>query len=292
MQPNLPDISRRIETDRSGPFVFELGVDPTALVLPMQRVLDAHERFVASPLAQVAKNLEREVVVSSVFGTNTIEGGTLTEDETAAAIDLDPSQVQAIGQRRVLNIAAAYDRARQVAAMGSAWKLTTDFIGEIHALTTHDLPHADNRPGLIRNNPKGRLTHVGDGRHGGRYKPPQYERDIGRLLDDGLIDWHAELAAAEVHPLVRAPLVHYYYELTHPFWDGNGRVGRVIEATLLLASGYEYAPFALARYYLDEIDFRTVQRLPQGRREAPAVAAHRLRRLSPGRHAGNDQSPA
>lgn len=145
----------------------------------MQRVLDAHARFVASPLAQVAKNLEREVVVSSVFGTNTIEGGTLTEDETAAAIDLDPSQVQAIEQRRVLNITAAYDRARQVATMGSAWTLTTDFIGEIDALITHDLPHADNRPGLIRNNPKGRLTR-GNGRHGGRYKPP---RDLSETSD-------------------------------------------------------------------------------------------------------------
>ncbi|MCZ7655322.1 MAG: Fic family protein [Rhodocyclaceae bacterium] len=39
----------------------------------------------------------------------------------------------------------------------------------------------------------------------------------------------------------------------HPFWDGNGRVGRVIEATLLQAAGYRYAPFAMARHYLDHI---------------------------------------
>lgn len=121
MHPALPDISRRIETDRAGPFVFQLGVDLDALVLPMQRVHDAHERFVASPLAQVARNLEREVIAGSVFGTNTIEGGTLSEDETAAAIDLDPSQVQAVEQRRVLNIKAAYDQARLAATMGPTW---------------------------------------------------------------------------------------------------------------------------------------------------------------------------
>ena len=124
---------------------------------------------------------------------------------------------------------------------------------EIHSLITRDLPHADNRPGLIRNNPKGRHTTVGDGGHGGRYKPPQYERDIQRLLA-ALVGWHADLVVADVHPLIRAPLVHYYYELIHPFWDGNGRVGRVIEASLLLAAGYEYAPFALASYYLEHID--------------------------------------
>jgi Fic family protein len=57
-----------------------------------------------------------------------------------------------------------------------------------------------------------------------------------------------------VPALVRVPLVHLYYELVHPFWDGNGRVGRVIEATLLQAAGYRYAPFALARHYLEHID--------------------------------------
>lgn len=59
--------------------------------------------------------------------------------------------------------------------------------------------------------------------------------------------------AAQLERLVRAPLVHYYYEVIHPFWDGNGRVGRVLEATLLLREGFRYAPFAQARYYLDHI---------------------------------------
>lgn len=40
---------------------------------------------------------------------------------------------------------------------------------------------------------------------------------------------------------MRAPLLHLYFELIHPFWDGNGRVGRVLEASVLLAAGYQYA---------------------------------------------------
>lgn len=54
--------------------------------------------------------------------------------------------------------------------------------------------------------------------------------------------------------LIRAPLMHLYFELIHPFWDGNGRVGRVLEATLLQAAGFRYAPFAQTRYYLEHID--------------------------------------
>lgn len=249
---NLDELTRRIDTDRCGPFVFQLGLTAADLDLALHRVADAHERFVASPLSQVASLLEKEVVVGSVFGTNTIEGGTLSEDETASALALDPSEVQAVEQQRALNIKAAYDLSQAMAAQ-PGWSLTTAFILDLHRLISKDVPHPDNRPGLIRDNPKSRVTYVGDEAHGGRYKPPQYGGDIERLLE-ALVAWHGDLAAANVPPLIRAPLVHLYYELIHPFWDGNGRVGRVIEATLLQAAGYRYAPFALARYYLQNID--------------------------------------
>lgn len=252
MPKNLIEIFRRIETDRSGPFVFQLGLTAADVDLALHRVEDAHQRFVASPLAQVANLLEKEVVVSSVFGTNTIEGGTLTEDETAGALALDPGQVQEVEQRRALNIKAAYDLSQAVAAT-PGWSLSKEFIVDLHRLITQQLPDPDNRPGLLRDNPKTRVTYVGDQAHGGRCKPPQYGRDIERLLD-ALIAWHGELEAAGVPALIRAPLVHLYYEQIHPFWDGNGRVGRVIEATLLQAAGYRYAPFALARHYLSHID--------------------------------------
>ena len=252
MPKNFPEISRRIETDRFGPFVFQLGLAAADIDLALHRVEDAHQRFVASPLAQVANRLEKEVVVSSVFGTNTIEGGTLTEDETAGALALDPGQVQEVEQRRALNIKAAYDLSQAV-AKSPAWSLNAEFIVDLHRLITDQLPDPDNRPGLLRDNPKTRVTYVGDQAHGGRYKPPQYGKDIERLLE-ALIAWHGELEAAGVPALIRAPLVHLYYEQIHPFWDGNGRVGRVIEATLLQAAGYRYAPFALARHYLTNID--------------------------------------
>lgn len=249
---DLPDIRLKLDTARFGPFEFEIGVDVARLSLQMQRVEDAHKRFATSPLAEVANTLEKEVIAGSIFGTNTIEGGVLTEEETAAALELDPKIVQEIEQRRVVNIKAAYNMAKE-SALTPGWTLSLEFIRDIHGLITDGLPHPDNQPRLIRDTPRGRMTHVGDEAHGGCYKPPQYGGDVWSLLE-GLIAWHAQLELAGVHPLIRAPLVHYYYELIHPFWDGNGRVGRVLEATLLLAADYRYAPFAMARYYLENID--------------------------------------
>lgn len=246
------DLMKRVETSRFGPFTFQVGVDDREAAMLLQRVADAQERFLSSPLSQVANRLEQEVLVSSIFSTNSIEGGTLTEEETKDALALDPVRVQAEEQRRAVNIKTAYDIA-QKSAQAPHWRLSVDFTKQIHAAITDGLPHKYNRPGQIRNNPKSIVTHVGDTAHGGRYKPPQYGGDIELLLDH-LVTWHNELATAEIPALIRAPLVHYYFELIHPFCDGNGRVGRVLEATVLHGAGFRYAPFAMARYYLERID--------------------------------------
>jgi hypothetical protein len=62
---SLAESEKRIETRRSGPFTFRLGVDGAALAPLYQRVLDAHERLNASPLSQVARQF-REILFRSI----------------------------------------------------------------------------------------------------------------------------------------------------------------------------------------------------------------------------------
>ncbi len=252
MTLSLPDYSLRVETDRFGPFVFQIGCETSQLETLFLRVNDAQQRFSGSPFAQVAHLLEKEVVVSSIFGTNTIEGGTLSEEETEQALNLDPAEIQETEQRRAINIKAAYDHSRQ-AAKSDDWHLNEKFVIAIHAALTDQIPDEYNEPGLLRDKSKDRITYVGNKRHGGQYKPPQYGQDIKKLLS-ALVQFNQELSSRDVPALIRAPLIHYYYELIHPFWDGNGRVGRILEATLLQADGFHYAPFAQAGYYLRNID--------------------------------------
>lgn len=248
----LADVKKRVETNRSGPFLFQMGVDAAELNLIFQRVLDAQERFKKLPLSGVAIKFEKEVIAGSVYGTNTIEGGTLTEKETERILSLPPEAVSKEEERRAINIKRAYDLALG-AAQNEQWRLSVDYIREIHSAITGGLSHPHNHPGLFRNNQKDTVTHVGNTTHGGKYKPPQLKADI-ELLTGALVDWHNEMEDKKVPALFRAPLVHLYYELIHPFWDGNGRVGRVLEATILKREAFQYAPFAMAGYYLSHID--------------------------------------
>ena len=253
---HLPEIAARLDsrvgTRRAGPFRFQLGLDAQVLELTHQRVLDAQGRFQSAPLAQVAERLAPEVMAGGIFGTNSIEGGTLTEEETRRLLDLTSDSGVAEEERRALNLKDAYQLAMITSATPD-WRPDLDFVRALHAAITQGPTHSYNRPGQWRDNPKTILTHVGDAAHGGRYKPPQHGGDILALMGE-LLAWHGRLAEAEVPVLIRAPLVHLYLERIHPFWDGNGRVGRVLEASLLLAAGFDYCPLGLSRFYFEHLD--------------------------------------
>lgn len=249
------DISliKRIETWRFGVFKLQIGLEQEAIKLLYQRVEDAQKRFKDSPLSHIARNLEKEVVVRSVFGTNTIEGGALTEEQTAQALSLSPDQIQNTEQKRAYNLKQAYDFIKNISIQGQ-WQPGLEDVCEIHRLVYDDIPsdNPHNHPGVLRTDVNGFITQVGSTEHGGIYKPPQLGQDI-RLLLQSLIDWNHQLANSGIPALIRAPLVHLYFEQIHPFWDGNGRVGRVLEAGILYADGFRYAPFAQANFYLTHI---------------------------------------
>ena len=59
-----------------------------------------------------------------------------------------------------------------------------------------------------------------------------------RLLRDKLANWEAFLHAQEdIDPLVRMAVGHYQFEAIHPFTDGNGRTGRVLNLLYLVERG-------------------------------------------------------
>lgn len=66
------------------------------------------------------------------------------------------------------------------------------------------------------------------------YTPPEGER----RLRDLLANWERYLHdPSEIDPLVRMAVMHYQFEAIHPFSDGNGRTGRVLNLLFLVESG-------------------------------------------------------
>jgi len=88
------------------------------------------------------------------------------------------------------------------------------------------------------------LRHQGNGQI--IYTPPEGEA----ILRDKLANWQTYLhEAVEVDPLIRMAVAHYQFEAIHPFPDGNGRTGRIINILFLIEQGLLDLPILnLSRY--------------------------------------------
>jgi len=81
------------------------------------------------------------------------------------------------------------------------------------------------------------------------YTPPVGEDALRNLLSN----WENFLHnATEIDPLIRLAVAHYQFEAIHPFTDGNGRTGRIINSLFLIEQQLLSIPVLyLSRYILE-----------------------------------------
>ena len=82
------------------------------------------------------------------------------------------------------------------------------------------------------------------------YTPPVGQK----LLHQKLENWQAFIHdATDIDPLVRMAVQHYQFEAIHPFADGNGRTGRILNILFLVEQGLLDSPILyLSRYIIRE----------------------------------------
>jgi Fic family protein len=80
------------------------------------------------------------------------------------------------------------------------------------------------------------------------YTPPEGEA----LLRDLLANWERFLhEETGLDPLIRMAVGHYQFEAIHPFTDGNGRTGRIVNVLFLVQEGLLDLPILyLSRYVI------------------------------------------
>lgn len=100
---------------------------------------------------------------------------------------------------------------------------------------------------------KGSGTYIGNAAtHEPIYTPP-----VGEIvLRDKLENWVRFInEPREYDPLVTMAIAHYQFEAIHPFEDGNGRTGRIVNVLMLLAAGLIDEPILyLSRYFIEKRD--------------------------------------
>jgi Fic family protein len=179
--------------------------------------------------------------------TTAIEGNTLSDEEVKKVMDkqkLPPSkEYQAI---EVGNILTAFNELlSEIVNTNVDHYISIDLLQRFHKMVGQNLgEHFTAIPGQLRNSD----VVVG------RYRCPDY-RDVPILLER-LCQWlrnefkygKTEQSFSEV--VIQAIVTHIYIEWIHPFGDGNGRTGRLVEFYILLRGGNpDISSHILSNYY-------------------------------------------
>jgi len=192
-----------------------------------------------------AEKLQEMELKREVAGTSKIEGADFTDRELEEAlsgkanpIDMTRSQKQA---------RAAIETYRWIAALPHDKPLDAYLVRAIHRkiVTGCDDDHCP--PGELRGD--GQNVTFGRPRHRGVEGGADCEQALDRLL----AALNQEFRSHD--RLIQALALHYHFGAMHPFYDGNGRTARAVEALMLQRGQLKDTLFiAMSNYYYDEKD--------------------------------------
>jgi Fic family protein len=125
-----------------------------------------------------------------------------------------------------------------------------NLINKREILTTNDITRIqqiiiENNAG-IRTQPGTQLKNAATGEV--MYTPPEGEDVIRELLKN--LENYINLDDNELDPLIKMSVIHYQFESIHPFYDGNGRTGRIINILYLVMKGLLDLPILYLSSYI------------------------------------------
>jgi Fic family protein len=119
--------------------------------------------------------------------------------------------------------------------------LTNNDIIEVQAVLEANRAGFRTLPGTALKDTKGRTV----------YTPPQEPAEIVHLMGE-LEKFINDDALFDADPLVKMALIHHQFESIHPFYDGNGRTGRIVNVLYLVKEGLLEIPILYMSRYIVE----------------------------------------
>lgn len=203
--------------------------------------------------------MRRRAIVKMAHSSTSIEGNTLSEPEVAKIAGKQSLFVPAKDRLEVENYLQALSRVEKIANESS---LSIDELLSIHRLTMQKLL-PDSKTGNFRTTPVYIVNSAPGLPDQIVYTPPEPMLVRSRLTE--LLQWHNN--NPQIHPIIRAGVLHFEFESIHPFVDGNGRTGRLLTLLSLYQSGWDFRRgLVLEEYY--NLDRRSYyEALQDGRKD-------------------------
>lgn len=142
----------------------------------------------------------------------------LFKDDVLPEAFANPAAKEVLRYRQALRL--GFDLVRQTGL------ITANHIIEIQAELERNNAGFRKLPGTALRNGSGEMV----------YTPPQEPAEIVALMRD-LERFINDAGHFAVDPLIKMALIHHQFESIHPFYDGNGRTGRILNVLYLVKEG-------------------------------------------------------
>lgn len=214
----------------------------TNKILKIIGIIEAAKEVIEnSPLvpAWEAKFREEALVRTVHHGTH-IEGNDLSRTEAEKVL----AGHTIVGRERDIQEVLNYRNVLKFIGDFQGKQVSEEVVKHLHSLIAHRLL-AEDQVGeyrktqvVVKNAQTGEIT----------FRPPPAV-EVSFLIPDFLA-WLNAVMNDDLHPALKAGIVHYELVRIHPFLDGNGRVARAVATLVLFSEGYDIKRFfSLEEYY-------------------------------------------
>ena len=164
----------------------------------------------------------------------------ITTHDALYKAELDIESISEVAAKEVQNYVAALKHGHDLVKKHNL--LTNRHIISIQSLLENN--HAGFRrvPGTsLKNQSTGQII----------YQPPQHPDEINALMGN-LENYINNDELSEVDILIKMAVIHFQFESIHPFYDGNGRTGRIINILYLIQKGLLTIPILYLSRYINQ----------------------------------------
>ncbi|MBI2338659.1 Fic family protein [Candidatus Daviesbacteria bacterium] len=210
----------------------------------------AREIIINAPLVPAWEaKFRKEAIERTIHHGTHLEGNPLSSDEVRDVLEgeeivaRDRDIQEIINYRNVLKFIEGIHT--QIGTSG-AYTFTIETMLEMHKLTTEKILPPEScgkfrlRQVVIKNTKTGQISYT---------PPPAVE--VPYLVED-LVNWINSDEGKQIHPIIKAGIIHYELARIHPFVDGNGRVARAVATLVLFLDNYDIRKFFSFEEYFDQ----------------------------------------
>ena len=214
-------------------------------------IIDASKEVILNaPLVPAWEaKFKKEAYERTIHHGTHIEGNRLSEEEVKDVLDgrdviARERDIQEILNYR--NVLKFIDSVSTQIGITQNYILTIETLMEIHKITTDKILPSEStgqfrlKQVVIKNSATGQVS----------YSPPP-AAEVPFLVED-LVSWINDEETKDMHPVIKAGIIHYEIARIHPYVDGNGRTARALANLVLFLDGYDIRRFFSLEEYFDD----------------------------------------